>query len=173
MDGLEEIILSAGKKKDQQHFVRYSDDWICTASSKEILEQKVLPIVINFLKERGLELSSEKTKITHIDEGFDFLGCNLRKYGGKLLIKPGEKGIKDFLSSERETIFQKRNDTAIKLIEEPNPKYKGGPITIAISCQREHSNILTIKSSKVSGVGRKKDIKTNLSHGSKQNILSV
>lgn len=65
LDGLEETISSIGKQKGKLHFVRYADDWICTASSKEILEEKVLPKVIDFLKERGLELSMEKTKITH------------------------------------------------------------------------------------------------------------
>ena len=60
---------------------------ICTADSKEILETKVQPAIITFLKERGLELSLEKTKITHISEGFDFLGFNIKKYGEKLLIK--------------------------------------------------------------------------------------
>jgi RNA-directed DNA polymerase len=40
-----------------------------------------------FLRERGLELSEEKTRITPIDDGFDFLGFNVRKYNGKLMIK--------------------------------------------------------------------------------------
>ena len=65
---------------------------------------KVKPAIINFLKERGLELSLEKTKITHINEGFDFLGFNMRKYGDKLLIKPSESSVKKFSESLRETI---------------------------------------------------------------------
>lgn len=40
-----------------------------------------------FLQERGLMLSEEKTHVTHINDGFDFLGFNARKYKGKLLIK--------------------------------------------------------------------------------------
>ena len=83
LDGLEQVIRAVAKKGDKINYVRYADDWICTAKSKEILEQKVLPAVVQFLKKRGLELSFEKTKITHIDEGFDFLGFNLRKYKGK------------------------------------------------------------------------------------------
>jgi len=71
--------------------VRYADDFIVTASAKELLENEVEPLVADFLKARGLELSPEKTSITHIDEGFDFLGWNVRKYGGKLLIKPSKK----------------------------------------------------------------------------------
>lgn len=125
LDGLERTILAIGKQKDKIHFVRYADDWIVTASSREILEEKVLPIVIIFLKERGLELSTEKTKITHINAGFDFLGFNIRKYGTKLLIKPGEKGIKTFLEKVKETIDNMRGNTARNLIFKLNPVIQG------------------------------------------------
>ena len=60
-----------------------------------------MPVVAAFLKERGLELSVEKTKITHVDEGFDFLGFNVRKYKGKLLIKPSKANVKVFLNNIR------------------------------------------------------------------------
>jgi RNA-directed DNA polymerase len=125
LDGLEKVILPIGEQKDKLHFVRYADDWICTASSREILEEKVLPAIVNFLKERGLELSQEKTLITHINEGFDFLGFNLRKYGKKLLIKPGKKGIKAFLTDIRETIVHQRTSKTENLIRILNPKIQG------------------------------------------------
>ena len=80
-----------GTRKHQVNFVRYADDFIITGKSKELLENEVKPLVENFLKERGLTLSVEKTKATHIEEGFDFLGWNFRKYDGKLLIKPSKK----------------------------------------------------------------------------------
>jgi RNA-directed DNA polymerase len=51
-------------------------------------------LVEQFLRERGLELSPEKTRMTHIEDGFDFLGQHVRKYGGKLLIKPARKNVK-------------------------------------------------------------------------------
>lgn len=86
LDGLEKTVSEAAGRNDTVYFVRYADDFICTAKSKEILENKVLPAIIKFLKERGLELSFEKTKISHINDGFDFLGFNIRKYGGKLLL---------------------------------------------------------------------------------------
>ena len=38
--------------------------------------------------EGGLALSPEKTKVTHIEEGFDFLGWNIRKYNGTSRLKP-------------------------------------------------------------------------------------
>ncbi|MBL1816448.1 HNH endonuclease, partial [Klebsiella pneumoniae] len=74
-----------------------------------MLENEVRPLIAAFMRERGLELSEEKTAITHIDKGFDFLGQNVRKYNGKMLIKPSKKNLKNFLCKVREII--KRNPT--------------------------------------------------------------
>jgi RNA-directed DNA polymerase len=125
LDGLEKTISSITKKENKVHFVRYADDFICTAESKEILENKVQPAIINFLKERGLELSLEKTKITHIDNGFDFLGFNIRKYGGKLLIKPSQTSVKNFTDKLRETIYKLGNVSTERLIISLNSKIRG------------------------------------------------
>jgi RNA-directed DNA polymerase len=51
------------------NFVRYADDFIITGTSKELLEEEVRPLVQQFMRQRGLELSEEKTRITHIEEG--------------------------------------------------------------------------------------------------------
>jgi len=125
LDGLEKTILDAVKKGEKVHFVRYADDFICTAESKETLETKVLPVIIDFLKERGLELSLEKTKITHINEGFDFLGFNIRKYEEKLLIKPSASSVKKFSDSIRENIKALGNTASVKLIASLNSKIRG------------------------------------------------
>jgi RNA-directed DNA polymerase len=125
LDGLEMAVTACSNKGNNVQFVRYADDFICTAPTKEILEQKVLPIIIDFLKERDLELSMEKTKITHIDEGFDFLGFNLRKYKGKLLIKPTDKGTYKFLEEIKQTIKTKRSSKASDLINVLNSKIRG------------------------------------------------
>jgi RNA-directed DNA polymerase len=64
------------------NMVRYADDFTITGHSKEWLEHEVRPAVVEFLAERGLVLSPEKSRITHIKDGFDFLGWNIRKYNG-------------------------------------------------------------------------------------------
>src|SRR5439155_9057340 len=70
LDGLEPVIRAAIKPRhDQVNFVRYADDFIVTARSKETLEQQVKPVIVEFLRERGLKLSEEKTLLTHIAEG--------------------------------------------------------------------------------------------------------
>ncbi len=125
LDGLEKTIIEAAGQKDTVHFVRYADDFICTAKTKETLVDKVQPAIIEFLKERGLELSLEKTKISHIKDGFDFLGFNIRKYEDKLLIKPSMSSVKKFTENLRETIRKLGNTATIKLIANLNSKIRG------------------------------------------------
>jgi RNA-directed DNA polymerase len=72
-----------------------------------------------------LTLSVEKTKITHIEEGFDFLGWNFRKYDGKLLIKPSKKNVKAFLKTIRETVKGNKTAKQENLIRLLNPKIRG------------------------------------------------
>ncbi len=109
--------------------VRYADDFIVTAASKELLEQEVKPLIEAFMKERGLELSSEKTCITHIEDGFDFLGQNVRKYKtGKrhtLLIKPAQKSVHAHLEKIRDIIKKHHTLSAGRLILMLNPMIRG------------------------------------------------
>jgi RNA-directed DNA polymerase len=131
LDGLQKFLLerfprkSSEKEQMKVNLVRYADDFIVTAKTKEILEEEVLPLIQEFLRERGLELSQEKTKITHIDEGFDFLGQNVRKYKGKLLIKPSKKSVLKFLESIRTFIKKNKTATQHDLIGTLNPKIRG------------------------------------------------
>ena len=89
------------------------------------IEKEVKPCVEVFLAERGLQLSPEKTKITHISEGFDFLGQNIRKYDGKLIIKPSAKNVTAFLDKVRETIRVNRAAKPETLIRLLNPIIRG------------------------------------------------
>lgn len=90
-----------------------------------MLETKVKPLVVSFLHERGLELSKEKTKITHINDGFDFLSTNVRKYEDKCITKPSKKSIKTFLEDIRETIKANKTTKTETLIHLLNPKIRG------------------------------------------------
>ena len=100
---------------------KISAPWIL----EELLEREVKPCVEAFLAARGLELSQEKTRITHISEGFDFLGQNVRKYDGKLLIKPSARNVKAFLDKVRETIRANRSTKQEALIDLLNPMIRG------------------------------------------------
>lgn len=99
---------------------------IITAASEELLGKKVIPIIDKFLAERGLELSKEKTKITHVEKGFDFLGFNIRKYNnGKMLIKPCKGNIRSFLLEIRTLIKSNIPLQTDKLIYLLNSKITG------------------------------------------------
>ena len=125
LDGLEAVALSAASKGQKVHVVKYADDFIITGASKELLEEKVKPAVAAFLRERGLELSLEKTRITHIEVGFDFLGFNVRKYNGTLLIKPAKGSVKAFLAEIRGLIKSRATVKTEQLIWQLNPKIRG------------------------------------------------
>ena len=108
------------------HFVRYADDWVVTSTDKSVLEQRVIPAIEIFLKERGLELSLEKTSITHIEDGFDFLGQTIRKYNrGKFLIKPSKKSIKKLMEKIRKIVKKMRTVPSYVLIAQINRVTKG------------------------------------------------
>ncbi len=138
LDGLEKLLHKAFPRSVMRggkchralvHFIRYADDFIITGRSKELLEQEVKPLVEQFMRERGLHLSAEKTVVTHIEEGFDFLGQNVRKYKAgkqyKLLIKPSKKNVKTFLEKVREVVKANKAVTAGKLIGKLNPIIRG------------------------------------------------
>ena len=123
LDGMEQILKERfpGKKV---HLIRFADDFLVTAESKETAAQCKL-VIIDFLKERGLELSEEKTRIVHIDDGFDFLGWNFRKFKGKLLIKPSKKAIAAITHKLSEVIKSAKAWKQEDLIKKLNPIIRG------------------------------------------------
>ena len=135
LDGLERLLnerfpalwdpVEKRQRNPQVRLVRYADDFIISGDSKERLEYEVRPLVERFLSERGLRLSPEKTTITHIDEGFDFLGQNVRRYGGKLLIMPSRKNVETFLKRVRAIIKSNRTVSQAVLIYQLNPVIRG------------------------------------------------
>lgn len=129
LDGLERKLSTTFRKKKVNgkvyapkiNFVRYADDFIVTGVSKELLENEVKPAIIEFLKERGLELSEEKTLITHITDGFDFLGVNIRMYDGKLLTKPSKKNYESIVLKIRDIVKKNPSIKQELLIRKLNP----------------------------------------------------
>ena len=132
LDGLQRLLTErfgatrSQCKKCRVHLVRYADDFIITGTSEVLLEYGVKPLVEQFLQERGLELSHEKTRITHIEDGFDFLGQTIRRHrSGKILIKPSKRSVKTFLSKIQETIDNSGSMTAGDMIRRLNQQIKG------------------------------------------------
>ncbi len=136
LDGLQKAIdhslnirtWNNGKRVNNQyhvHFVRYADDFIITVANPDILEKTITPVVSNFLRQRGLELSKEKTSVVNIEQGFDFLGQNIRKYNGKLLIKPSKSSIKSFKCKIKDIVKKNFAAKSVNLIRLLNPIIRG------------------------------------------------
>lgn len=116
LDGLEKAVLRAVPRRLRVSFVRYADDFIVTDKSKRILETMVKPAIEEFLAKRGLALSKEKTAITHIRDGFTFLGQDLRRHNKKLHITPSKEGIR----------------TVVRKVGMLTRKYQSAPMVVLI-----------------------------------------
>ncbi len=137
LDGIENLLSDKYHKKSKNgkqnsrraakykvNFCRYADDFIVTAKTEEIAKE-IKELIKDFLKGRGLELSDEKTLITHIDTGFEFLGWNFRKYNGKLRAKPSRKSIEKVTKKISDTIKEGKAWKQKDLIVALNPIITG------------------------------------------------
>jgi RNA-directed DNA polymerase len=130
LDGLERVCTQVVPKRSKGvsskiNVIRYADDFVVTAGSKELLEQKVAPAVRDFLAVRGLQLSAEKTKVTHVEDGIDFLGQRLRKYGKRLRVRPTDASIRAILGKTKEVIKACGDRSTCSLIKKLNPIIRG------------------------------------------------
>jgi RNA-directed DNA polymerase len=149
LDGMEIYLYNELRKKRYQakdlyqgkiRVVKYADDFVVMHENKEVIEDSKI-IIAKWLKERGLELSEEKTRITHSNEGFDFLGFNIRHYenettgyraknfankqGFKILIKPSKKSIKAHSDKIKQILKQMKSAPQDAVIRKLNPIIKG------------------------------------------------
>jgi RNA-directed DNA polymerase len=143
LNGLEKAIREKYRKGNrlskqaQVNVIRYADDFIITGSSKEVLEEEVKPLVERLLAERGLRLSEEKTVITHIEEGFDFLGQTIRKYNGKYLTRPSKKNYAAFMQEVRSTLKRLSGASVRDVIGALNPKIRGWAVYHRYACSKK------------------------------------
>ena len=112
------------EQKPRYGFVRYADDFIVTAENREDLEA-IKPILETWLNQRGLNYNADKTQITHVNEGFNFLGFNVRHYKGKCLIKPQKEKVKEFLSGIQQWLNQHKTVKATAVIQYLSPIIRG------------------------------------------------
>lgn len=104
--------------------IRYADDFIVTSQNQEDIEE-VVPIIENWLSQRGLVLNKDKTKIVQVKDGFDFLGFNIRTYKGKCLIKPSKDKVLSKLREVKEWLRKNPGVEAEAVIRHLNPILRG------------------------------------------------
>lgn len=135
LHGMEEALGvrydNRGKLIGDRALVRYADDFVVFCETREDAEQ--VKFTLNkWLGERGLQLSESKTKISHLTEGFDFLGFNVRQYaapksktGWKLLIKPSQKSMQKIREMLRQQWLKLKGCDVKTIIMKLNPIIRG------------------------------------------------
>jgi RNA-directed DNA polymerase len=137
LDGMERLFgaedergrhVRPGLRRGSNHgisLIRYADDLVVTAPTREVLETYVGPKLSAFLGERGLRLSEAKTRIVHIDEGFDFLGFSVRRYRGVVLTRPQKEKVVRHLRAIHDYLRQHRQATPSQIIGDLGPVIRG------------------------------------------------
>lgn len=136
LNGMEAVLVTyfhrspEFREQSKIYLVRYADDLIVAGALKKMLKRDVKTLLTNFLKERGMRFSARKTKLTHITEGFDFLGCHLvaqtSLFGGySLKVTPCDKSYCKVLTTVERTIQTHPEASPAELIQRLNPVIRG------------------------------------------------
>ena len=148
LHGMEQAIdvtyNTQGQISGKRAVVRYADDFVCFCETKEDAEQ-VQETLTAWLKERGLTLSAEKTRIVHLLEGFNFLGFNIRHYrtpkttktGWKLLIKPSKEAVQDLRKKLKDRWKKVQGTNVQHVLKELNPIIRGWANYFRIAVAKE------------------------------------
>ena len=78
-----------------------------------------------WLTPRGLAFNDDKTKVVSLSDGYDFLGFNVRRYHGKLLIKPSKAAVRRIRKRLRDELRSLRGSNAQAVIKRLNPIIRG------------------------------------------------
>ena len=104
--------------------VRYADDLVALCDSREQAET-VKERLTPWLAARGVAFNEDKTRIVHLDDGFDFLGFNVRRYGQKLLIKPSADAIRRVRKRLSAEMLALRGANVAAVLRKINPIVRG------------------------------------------------
>ena len=111
-------------KKGSPVLIRYADDFVVHCHTRqEALEVKAQ--LAAWLAPRGLALNDEKTRVVSLSEGYDFLGFNVRRYRGKLLIKPSKAAVRRIRERLRTELRSLRGSNARAVLRRLNPIIRG------------------------------------------------
>jgi RNA-directed DNA polymerase len=133
LDGLEAVVHGGTWHRRLHHikYVRWADDFMVTANTREVLEDVILPRINAFLAERGVWLSATKTVIPPITAGFDFFGQTRRKYAhppgtpATLQITPSPASFQGIKAKGKTICKQAAGATPAWLIAQLTPILRG------------------------------------------------
>jgi RNA-directed DNA polymerase len=104
--------------------VRYADDLVAFCVSREQAEE-VKARLAAWLAPRGLAFNENKTQVVHLDDGLDFLGFNVRRYRGKMLIKPSKAAVQRHRKRLAAEMLALRGSNAKAVVQRLNPIIRG------------------------------------------------
>lgn len=117
--------IRQGNVQTKVHVITFADDFVVTGYAKAFLAQAVRPLVERWLAERGRELARAKTRLTHREEGVDFLGVRVRTYQGKLCCTPAKQTVHAFLTKGRRIVKTHQQALAGQVIRLLKPGMRG------------------------------------------------
>jgi RNA-directed DNA polymerase len=118
LHGLQQVLRADGSA------VVYADDLIVMTRTRDAM-RRIIPRMAKFLKDRGLNLKREKTRITDKRQGFNFLGFTIKQPRRKLYVKPQKERVKRFLDHMRLVIWSNKQMEQGKFIALLNPIIRG------------------------------------------------
>jgi RNA-directed DNA polymerase len=115
---------AGGAVSNSPVLVRFADDFVVMCISREQAEQ-VQARLVAWLAARGLGFNENKTRIVHAEAGFDFLGFTVRRYHGKLLIKPSKAALRRVRTRLRTEMRSLRGANSGAVLRTMNPIVRG------------------------------------------------
>ncbi len=109
---------------DSPALVRYADDFVVMCHTRAQAEMAWRRLE-EWLAPRGLSFNEDKTRVVHVGDGFDFLGCNVRRYRGKLLIKPSPAAVRRIRGRLTVEVRSLHGANAQTVIRRLNPMVRG------------------------------------------------
>jgi RNA-directed DNA polymerase len=111
-------------RRDSPVLIRYADDFLALCHTRLQAEQ-VKAGLAEWLAPRGLAFNEDKTRIVSFEEGCDFLGFNVRRQSGKLLIKPSKSALKRHRQRLRGEMRSLRGHNAVEVLQRLIPIVRG------------------------------------------------
>jgi RNA-directed DNA polymerase len=115
---------SGWTRADSPVLIRYADDLVALCHTRQDAI-KIRARLAAWLAPRGLAFNEDKTRVVTLDEGFDFLGFNVRRYGTKSLIKPSKTAVRRIRERLRTELRSLRGSNAQAVIKRLNPIIRG------------------------------------------------
>jgi RNA-directed DNA polymerase len=129
LDGMEKAAgvryLSTGSiRVDSPAVIRYADDLVALCHTRQDALQ-IKARLAAWLTPRGLAFNEDKTRVVNLDEGFDFLGFNVRRYSDKPLIRPSTTAVRRIRERLHAELRSLRGSNAEAVIKRLNPIIQG------------------------------------------------